>query len=150
MCVMGSAFIYFLALLAGAVTLTSQSVIIIISIKFYFPNLTPDQFSLIPRSVATFLNNQVQFTCVVDTVGHTLKWEVDGINARFLQSRNVSFHTVYDPNRESSHYAVSTLWIIASLINNNSEITCILSVFGDGEVTRTSASLLVQGIISIY
>ena len=67
------------------------------------------------------------------------------LNVRLLQSRNVSFHTEYDPNRQSSHYAVSTLWISASLINNNSEITCILSVFGGGEVTRISAFLLVQG-----
>ena len=103
------------------------------------------QFSLVPRSVTTLLNRQVQFNCGTDATGHTLKWEVDGIKARLLHSRNISSRTDYDPSSQSAYYAMSTLSITASLANNNSETTCILSVFGGGEVARASAFLYVQG-----
>ena len=98
------------------------------------------QFSPAPMSITTFLNHQVQFIC--GTFEYVIKWEVNGVEARHLQSRNVTFHTEFN---SMSHYENSTLLITANLAHNNSEITCSLSTFGGGEVARISAFLYIQG-----
>ena len=76
----------------------------------------------------------VQFTCGIDS-GHLI-WEVDGIEARLLGHRNITFviHDLY-----------STLSIEASVVNNNSEIVCIKNAVREPEVSSTPAYLYVQG-----
>lgn len=87
------------------------------------------------------MNQQVQFTCGVEAPS-ILTWEVDGIAARYLSSRNVTFNTSTIHEDETS-----TLYIKASLANNNSEIACIsvsISAIGQ-EIARTTAFLYIQG-----
>ena len=93
-------------------------------------------------TITTFQNRQVQFTC--GTSGHLITWTVNGTEARFLHSRGVTFNTTSAGQGE-----MSTLYINASLANNNSEITCILNIFRRGEVNKTSAFLYIQGMTII-
>ena len=97
------------------------------------------QFLSVPRTTTAYLNSQVQFTCSIEAPW-ILLWEVDSIQARFLGSRNISFSTV-----TTHEVATSTLYITASLVNNNSEISCISESISSQEFPRATAFLYVQG-----
>ena len=91
-------------------------------------------------SITTLLNHKVQFSC--GAYGYVITWEVNGVEARFLHSRNISFYTSFD---SITQYENSTLLITASLTHNNSELTCVLGIHGGREVARMSAFLRIQG-----
>ena len=99
------------------------------------------QFSSVPRTETSYLNHQVQFTCGVETPW-ILTWEVDhdGVAAIYLSSRNVTFSTLTTHEDE-----ISTLYIKASLANNNSEIACISISANGQEIARATAFLYIQG-----
>ena len=99
------------------------------------------QISTVPRTEISYLNSQVRFTCIVEAPW-ILKWEVNGIAARFLSARNVSFNTITTREVETS-----SLYIMASLINNNSEIACISRSASGQEIARAVAFLYIQGMI---
>ena len=102
------------------------------------------QFFSIPATTTSYLNSQVQFTCGVEAPG-ILVWEVDNIRARFLGSRSISFSTT-----STRQAATSTLYITASLANNNSEIACIsISSITSHEIARAKAFLYIQGMYII-
>ena len=87
------------------------------------------------------MGHQAEFTCKVDAPDF-LTWEVDTIPANNLNiARNVTFRTERTGENE-----VSTLFIVATMINNNSKIICIASHIGGNEIARTQpAFLYVQG-----
>ena len=99
------------------------------------------QISSVPRTEISYLNSHVRFNCTVEAPW-ILTWEVDGTAARFLSARNVSFNTITTREVERS-----TLHIMASLINNNSEIACISVSASGQEIARAVAFLYVQGMI---
>lgn len=100
------------------------------------------QFSLVPSSVTSYFGRLVQFTCGVEAPG-ILTWEVDGIEARYLHTRNITFYTETAVDAETS-----TLSIAATTTNNNSEIICISSFINGQEIARTpSVFLYVQGVV---
>jgi hypothetical protein len=76
-----------------------------------------------------------------------LTWEIDTVPAINVDAaRNVTFYT--ERSRENE---VSTLFIAATVINNNSEIICIASYIGGIEIARTQpAFLLIQGQLTIH
>lgn len=98
------------------------------------------QFLTVPSTTVSYLNTQVQFTCGVEAPW-LLTWEVDSIQARHLGWRSISFSTVTTREDETS-----TLYITATLANNNSEISCISITTNGQEVGRATAFLHIQGI----
>ena len=78
----------------------------------------------------------IEFTCGIDN--GFLIWEVNQIEARHLNHRNISFLT------ES---LFSTLFVEASLLNNNSEITCIKSSLSLPDISSQPAYLYIQGMV---
>ena len=100
------------------------------------------QFLTAPSTVTSYLNTQVQFYCGVEAPWLS-RWEVDGIQARYLGWRSISFKTVTTLEAQTS-----TLYITGSLANNNSEIVCIsITIYGE-EVARATAFFYIQGIVS--
>ena len=103
-------------------------------------------FAQTPESVTAFLGGKASFNCTTDG-SHLLVWTVDGIEARFPEVRNRSITAVYS----GANSEKSTLTVLASTKNNNSEIFCIQqNVMTGEELGRTEpVYLYVQGI-SIY
>ena len=99
------------------------------------------QFSETPSNVTSFLGRQAQFTCRLDALNF-LTWEIDSIPASNIDAaRNVTFYTERTGENE-----VSTLFIAATVINNNSEIICIANYIGGNEIARTQPAFLhIQG-----
>ena len=106
-------------------------------------NTSIGQFRMVPSTIVSYLNSQVEFTCGVEAPWF-LRWEVDGIQARYLGWRGVRFNTVTTREDETS-----TLYVTTSLANNSSEIVCISITTSDQEVARATAFLYIQGIIII-
>ena len=106
----------------------------------YATILNSGQFSTLPAPVTSFLGRHVHFTCGVDAPG-ILTWEVDGLRARSLQARNITFSTERTGMSETSVLSVAT-----TVSNNNSEITCISRYFNGTEIARSPpAFLYIQG-----
>jgi hypothetical protein len=97
------------------------------------------QISSVPRTETSYLNSQVCFTCTVEAPW-ILTWEVDGTAARYLSARNVTFNTITTREVETS-----TLYIMASSVNNNSEIACVPVSANGQEIGRAVAFLYIQG-----
>ena len=104
------------------------------------------QFLTAPNTITSYLNNNVQFSCGVQAPW-ILKWEVDGIEARFLGSRGITFNTFTTQEDQTS-----TLDVMASLFNNNSEISClVISIHDHHEIVdQATAFLFVQGSYNVY
>ena len=70
-------------------------------------------------------------------------WEVDTIPANNLNAaQNITYRT-----EQTGENEVSTLFIAATAINNNSKIICIASYIGGNEIARTQPAFLhIQGI----
>ena len=98
------------------------------------------QFLTAPSTLTSYLNSQVQFYCGVEAPWLS-RWEVDGTHARYLGWRSISFNTVTTLEAQ-----ISTLYITATLANNNSEITCISIAVSGEEVARATAFLYIQGM----
>ena len=93
-----------------------------------------------PNTTTSYLNSNVRFSCGVQAPW-ILKWEVDGIEARFLGSRGITFSTFTTQEDQTS-----TLDVMASLANNNSEISClVISIYDHQEIDRATAFLFIQG-----
>ena len=100
------------------------------------------QFDRIPETKIVYLDQNAHFYCSITS--QFLMWRVDGIQAQLpqIQARNIS-HVF-----SGSHSRSSTLTILATKQNNNSEIVCIQQHLMTGqELARTSpAYLRIQGI----
>ena len=99
------------------------------------------QFDRIPEPEVVYLGQSANFYCSISA--HFLAWNIDGIDARSpqIQARNVS-HIYSGANSGSS-----TLTILATKRNNNSETICIQQHLITGqELARTSPVYLhIQG-----
>ena len=99
------------------------------------------QFDQIPQTRVIYMGQNAQFHCTVSS--QFLVWRVDEIQAQLpeIQARNIS-HDFSGSFSESS-----TLTVLATKQNNNSEIVCIQQHMVSGqELARTSPVYLrIQG-----
>lgn len=99
------------------------------------------QFDQVPQTRVVYLGQNAQFHCAVSS--QFLVWRVDEIQAQLpeIQARNIS-HVFSGSFSESS-----TLTVLATRQNNNSEIVCTQQDLVTGqELARTSpVYLLIQG-----
>lgn len=89
------------------------------------------------------LNNQAHFHCA--SALHFVYWEVDGIEARFVQDRGITFMTTND---QTGTGTTSVLTVESSAANNNTQIVCVALNVENGQIVQRSpvAYLIVQGI----
>ena len=98
----------------------------------------------VPSSITVVIGSNATFYCAVRA--HSLVWYVDDQTWQHFMNRNISF--VSNPLNDIIQ---STLTIIATEMNNETNVECEAYIFGmnGGAVRSNSAFLKIQGTIII-